>query len=425
MKVSMMQTRMWTRVLAVVAALFLAVAGVRAEDVVTLNNGTVYRGSIEREVDGWLWIRVKIAGIETVQVVAPADVKSIERDVSKPVAGPEAVKPADPKPATRRTGVTRAAIITLGEGGDKDMVGMYMTAETLRRAIPVLERDQVDIVVFRINSGGGALLEIQRLSDIIHEEFKPRFRVVAWIEWAISAAAMTAHAIPEIYFTTKAAYGGCTGWSGQMKAVDGRGLEEVLYMMEKISARGGYDPNIMRSMQILEPLSATIDGNGDVKWYRGTEGDHLVNPGDKILTFDSAQAERFKFSKGTADTLKELERLLKVGEIEWVGTPEPGIMWPVSQAERMQMQFRAKTYEDQVKLREYWDTYVTSIQVAQGIQDRRERAPFVGRARRAFDQIKAMCKNNPNHKLLTLGMLDAEFDEWVEQNEKLLRDLMR
>ncbi len=420
-----MQTRMWTKVLAVIAAMMLGVAGVRAEDVVTLNNGTVYRGAIEREVDGWLWIRVKIAGIETVQVVAPADVKSVERDAAKPVAGPEAVKPADPKPATRRPGVTRAAVITLGEGGDKDMVGMYMTAETLRRAIPVLERDQVDIVVFRINSGGGALLEIKRLSDIIHEEFKPRFRVVAWIEWAISAAAMTAHAIPEIYFTTKAAYGGCTGWSGPMTAMAGRGLEEVLYMMEQISARGGYDPKIMRSMQILEPLSATIDANGDVTWYQNEEGDHLVNPGDKILTFDSTQAAKFKFSKGTADTLQELEKLLKVGEIEWVGSPVPGIMWPVSQAEQMQMQFREKTYEDQIKLQEYWDTYATSIQVAQGIQDRRERAPFVGRARRAFDQIKAMCKNNPNHKLLTLGMLDSQFDEWVEQNEKLLRDLMR
>lgn len=413
------------RLLAVAVALLIGVATTFAEDVVTLKNGTVHRGEIVREVDGWIWIKIKIAGIETTQVLSPNDIASIERDAARPEAKAEPVRPVDPQPAARRPGVTRAAVITLGEGGGKDMVGMYMTAETLRRAIPVLERDQIDIVVFRINSGGGALLEIQRLSDVIHEEYKPRFRVIAWIESAISAAAMTAHCIPEIYFTSKGVYGACTGWSGALQAITGRGEQEVLYMMEKISARGGYSPYIMRAMQILEPLSATIDENGDVHWYQNLDGDHIVNRGDKILTFDSQTAARFKFSRGTADTLDELARLLKVGEIEWVGTREQGIPWPVSQAERMQMQFRAKTYEDQMRLREYWDTYVTSIQVAQGIADRRERAPFVGRARRAFDQIKAMVRNNPNHALLTLGMLMSEYEEWVELNEKLLRDLMR
>src|SRR5690606_34230378 len=142
--------------------------------------------------------------------------------------------------------VPRIAVISLGEGGDKDMVGLFMTAEALKRAIPLLEKDNVTDVVFRIQSGGGALLEIQKLSDVIHNEFKPRFRVVAWIKSAISAAAMTAHCIEDIYFTSDGNYGACTGWYGQLTAVKGRDLEEVLYMMEKISARGKHDPKIMR-----------------------------------------------------------------------------------------------------------------------------------------------------------------------------------
>lgn len=413
--------------MAIMLVVLVGAASVWANDVVTLKDGTIHRGEIVREVDGWLWMKVRIAGIETTQVISPSDIKSIERDASRPEATDAAAanEPRD-RASPRRSGVTRAAVITLGEAGGRDMVGIYMTAETLRRAIPVLEADGVDIVVFRINSGGGALLEIQKLSDVIHYEYKPKFRVAAWIESAISAAAMTAHCIPEIYFCSNGKYGACTGWYGALQAVEGRDLEEVLYMMEKISAKGGYDPKIMRAMQVEDPLSASFDANGDVTWYLNEDGDHLVNPKGKILTFDSIGAARFKFSRGTADTLDELARLLNVGEIEWVGTRERGIPWPVSQAERMQMQFRDRTFNDIMRLREYYDTYITSIQVAQGIQDRRERAPFVGRARRALDQIKAMVKNNPNHVIMTLPFtLMSVYEEWIEQQEKLLRDLMR
>ena len=35
------------------------------------------------------------------------------------------------------------------------------------------------------------LLEIQKLSDVIYNEYRKNFRTVAWIDYAISAAAMT------------------------------------------------------------------------------------------------------------------------------------------------------------------------------------------------------------------------------------------
>src|ERR1041384_4869288 len=135
------------------------------------------------------------------------------------------------------TGVPRAAVISLGDH-DKEMVGQFITADSLDRCIPLLEKEHIDIVAIRINSGGGALLEIQKLSDEIEFKFKPKFRTVAWIEHAISAAAMTAHCMEEIYLMPGASYGACTGWYGQLTAVKGRDLQEVLYMMEKISARG-------------------------------------------------------------------------------------------------------------------------------------------------------------------------------------------
>lgn len=421
----------WIRAGAAALALMMGVllpGQAFADDVVTLKDGRVLRGEIVREVDGYIWLKFKVGGIESTQMLAPNEVTKIERDAARPDAAPdEAVKPADkPEPKARGMNATpRAAVITLGEGGDKDMVGLYMTAEALRRAIPLLEADNVDIVVFRINSGGGALLEIQRLSDVIHNEYKPRFRTVAWIESAISAAAMTAHCLEEIYFTPEGNYGACTGWYGALTAVSGRGLEEVLDMMRKISARGGHDPKIMRSMQILEPLSATIDENGDVSWYQSTDGQFLVNPADKILTFNSQNALKFKFSRGTAKTLDDLTKAMQLQEVEWVGEVKKGYAWPICRAEQLQIDFRQRTFVDGERIGVYITNYVTAVEAAQSEQDPKERGKFINRARKALDQLKAMVKNNPNNALFVFGRLQKEWDEWVEQQEELLRRLAK
>ena len=249
--------RTWKALRALVVALTLA-AGVMMTparamaDKLHLKDGRTLEGTVSREVEGYVWFKFKVGGLESEQMFKPDEIKSVDRD-TKP-SEPAAATPApEEKPAAEASkfGVPRAAIITLGGGGDKDMVGIYMTSEQLKRMIPLLEAEKVDTVVFRINSGGGMLLEIQKLSDVIHNEYKPRFRVAAWIEYAISAAAMTSHAIEEIYFLPQGSYGACTGWFGALTAVKGRELEEVLYMMEKISARGNHDPKIMRSMQIM------------------------------------------------------------------------------------------------------------------------------------------------------------------------------
>jgi hypothetical protein len=311
------------------------------------------------------------------------------------------------------------------------MVGLFMTAKGLRECIPLLEKERVEVVVFLINSGGGALLEIERLSDCIQNEFKPRFRVVAWIKWAISAAAMTAHCIEEIYMMPEAAYGACTGWHGALVAMKGRDYLEVVYTMEKISARGKHDKAIMRAMQgdpdnpENSALSCDITPDGEVKWYQNEDGDYVVNPAGKVLTFTSETAAKYKFSKGTAATLDELAKLMGYQEIEWVGEVRSGYIYPISRAEQSMMTFRNKTFDDQERLREYYTNYQTAVQAAAGTQDKRDRGMLVGRARKAFEQIKAMVANNPNFALFTFGMLPSQWEEWVEQQEKLLRDLMK
>ena len=218
-----------------------------ATDTITLKDGRTLEGEIVREVDGYIWLKYKLGGLEQETMFTPAEIVKIERDVAAaPVsADPVEKVDADARPQTR-PGVPRGAVLTLEE-----MVGQFMTAYALEQARPMLDQELGDdgerIVVLRIKSGGGALLEIQKLSDEIHNNYKKEFHTVGWIDSAISAAAMTAHCLEEIYFTPQGNYGACTGWYGALTAVKGRDLVEVLHMMEKISARGGYNPLLMRS----------------------------------------------------------------------------------------------------------------------------------------------------------------------------------
>lgn len=398
-----------------------------ADDRVHLKDGRIIEGRIEQEVDGNVWLVWKIGAIEQREFLRAADIESIERDAAAPEAKPggESAKPDTKARVSTGDRSKRAAIITLGEGGHKDMVGIYMTAEALKRAIPLLEEENIGIVIFHINSGGGMLLEIQKLSDIIQNEYKPRFRVAAWIESAISAAAMTSHCIEDIYFMPQGNYGACTGWSGQLVAVKDRQLEEVLFMMEKISARGQKDPQIMRSMQIMEPLSCSIDSNGDVRWFNSLDGEYLVNPEGRILTFNAVDAEKYHFSKGTAGTLDELAKAMGLTEVEWVGQVRSGYLWPISKAEELQMEFREKTYSDEVNTNQYFDSYQNAIAAARGEQDRTRRGAMVGRARDALRRIVRMIKNNPNFALTILNIEPSKFDQWVDEQEQMLKDLMK
>jgi hypothetical protein len=412
--------------LALLASVCLG-AGRAVADTLHLKDGRTLQGTVSKEVEGYVWFKVKVGAIENEVMFKPAEIASIDRDTPAPKGTDKVVASSDlPKsPPTDHAagGAPRAAIISLGDH-DKDMVGQFITAEELERCIPLLEKEKVEIVVIRINSGGGALLEIQKLSDVIEYKFKPKFRMVAWIEHAISAAAMTAHCLEEVYMMPGASYGACTGWFGQLTAVKGRELQEILYMMEKISARGKHDPKIMRSMQIMEPLSCTIDENGDVAWYQNLDGQYVVNPEERILCFNSETAMKYKFAKGVAGTYEELGKAMGYSEVTWVGKTVPGIPYPVCEAEQEMRRFREQTSDDAKNLRAYFQDYNLSIGLAQGSPPE-ERGKFINKARQALEKVKKMVKNNPNMALFELNMLPEKFRDWVDQQEEILRKLLK
>lgn len=361
-------------------------------DRIVLKDGTVLEGTITREGDGFVYLETMVGGVKNSRLVLRADIKSIERDSdagaapgSKPEPAP-ASKPEEkavpaPSPKTPDAtivsdGATRVAFITLEE-----MVGTYMNAKALERSIEMLEKAKPDVVVLKFNSGGGYGAEVGDLTDAIQDKLKPKYRTVAWIESAISAASMTAIVCEEIYFMKEGNFGGTVGYrmvgERQAKRMDGEELEVVLRQMERISRRGNHDPLIMRAMQVPTDLSVDIDPEtGVAVWRNDLQGQYIVSEskGDKILTLNALDALKYRFTRAIADNKDELMKAMNIGE--WV---EVG-----KDAEAYQQQYRADVKSADVKINELLSKMSLALQVGQTARARGYLGELRGWVRRAI-----------------------------------------
>lgn len=406
------------KILAAVCLLAVIAAVAPAKDVVVLENGRRVEGDIIREIDGNIWMLVYFGDIKKQEFFAAAVVEEVIRDATVD----EADREDEPERRAAHPGVKKGTVITL-EG----MVGIEFAHRRLESLIPLIEEEigEDGVLVLKINSGGGALMEIMPLSDVIEHKLKPKFEVVGWVESAISAAAMTGATMERLFFMPQGNLGACTGWYGALQAVKGRDLEEVKYMMQKIMARGQRDYKIMESMQVGVPLSATIDENGDVHWYQDEDsGEILVNPTGEILTLNSQQAEDLLFSEGIARTLDDLTEQLGYEEIEWVGKWQDDLIFPVGKAERENRRWRELIDQSNQGLAIEMSKYQLYLATARGTADD-NRAKMVGRARRHLRGVRRYFRESPNSILFSLGLPPDEFDYWYEDQEEILRDLMR
>ncbi|MGD9689762.1 MAG: hypothetical protein AB7K52_08935 [Phycisphaerales bacterium] len=430
-------------VLSVVAsASVLLLASDILADTFKMKDGRTIECEVVREEDTF-WV-VKLASGQT-EYLDKADVREVIRTApakpaeTKPAeAKPEAAKPADSaqkkdepakttppastaapsKDGAKRPrsidGVSRVAVLNFGppsawQGKIDSTVGIQINAKAWKDAIPLLEKDKVDVVVVRVNSGGGYLLELTRFHDVFENEYKKRFRTVAWIESAISAACMSPWVIEEWYFMPEGNAGACTGWFGNLQMMQGPELLEVLYQMEKVSALGRHAKEIMRSMQIVEPLSCNIDANNNVTWFQDETGKYLVNPAGEILTFNARDAVKYGFAKGIAATEEELVKVMGLNEVEFVGKAATKYI-----DDNMKKNDEAdKTWQD--VLRKYL-VAVNGAVALQGEQNRDRRLIEVGVAKRHLNKLEDLLKVNP----LLSGQLRPG---WMQEQRELLKQL--
>ncbi|HZW06410.1 MAG TPA: hypothetical protein VFF65_04745 [Phycisphaerales bacterium] len=440
--------------LAVGVALLGATFGVLA-DKLHLKDGRVLDGTVVRQ-DG-AFVVFNVNGKE--EIFDAAEVLKIEKteaakneaktEAPKPEVNPAAPKdegkPAEPaKDAGAAAGVAvaksagktlsgkpaRIAIIPFGppqswknnkELANVDtLVGGEISVKPWMDIIPLLKKDGVDTVVVQINSGGGYLMEMNRFPDVFRE-YKKNFRVVAWVESAISAAAMSPWIINEFYMKPGGHIGGCTGYSGPGVAIKGVELLEILDQMKQLSIEAGRDPLIMRAMQIEQPLSCNIDENGNVTFFGdSTSGSFRINPDGQVLTLNSEVARKIKFSSGTASDRDELAKAMGLSEYQFAG----------ADAVKHMEDYLLKAHKAQAFFIDTALKYIlardAAVQLARNPNDPRF-STELGKARQALNEMKRQVELNPNFPFILGNQIGVENmgPAWFAQQEEQLRELVR
>ncbi|MEM1423878.1 MAG: hypothetical protein AAGH64_07725, partial [Planctomycetota bacterium] len=355
---------------------------------ITLNDGTVLQGEVVREGGQFIILVVKVGEVEKQEFIRKSDISEIVRDAPDASAddsasGAGAV--ADSGPVVMRgereekaipENASKIAFVSLEE-----MVGPYFNTDALKRSMAILddlpENERPDIVVLRVKSGGGALMELERIVPFIRDEIETKYRTVAWIEDAISAAAMTAWVVDEMYMMRKAAIGGCTGYRmlpGGAEAMEGPELEQVLMLMERVSIEGNKPYEVMRAMQIYATLSADIDENGKVTWHLNDSGEYMISPDNEVLTMNSYEAQKFGISKGTVDTKDELARAL--GCVEWV---EVG-----AEADELMVEFRENVKAAELEMMVLYQEMSIALDAMNATPELRNKKRHFGRAENKY-----------------------------------------
>ncbi len=168
------------------------------------------------------------------------------------------------------------------------------------------------IIVLLIDSGGGSVVEMEKIHDTLMD-IKKRHRLVAWIKQAISAACATAMHCNEIYFMTEGTAGAMTAFnSATGQAWKGEELDEWMQRAGEWMQQGGRSPYIAEAM-IHAPSLLSYDKDpvtGEVTFYNDLSGETVLSRDGENLVFTASTAYDCGFSDGTADTEEQLAELL-------------------------------------------------------------------------------------------------------------------
>jgi len=394
------------RAVVIAAVALMALVAPAVADTLHLKDGRVLEGRVSSEGDGYVYFVIKVGSIEHTELFARDQIDKIER--SEDVAGnPTNARATGQKQARAVSpGATKVAFISL-----RDEVGLFMNAGALRRSVELAAKAEPDIIVLVVNSPGGALLEVEKLSDVIHKEMKKNYRVVAWIESAISAAAMTSFNCEEMYMTDQGNIGAAVAFvqtgPGQTQAAQGADLEQILALGAELSRRGKRNPLILRAMQVFMDLSCDIDDNGIITWRDDDKGEYVVNRKERILTLNSIDSVKYGVARGIANSKDELMKVM--GVTEWAEVGQAG--------EEYQQQFRKNVATVQARTNELLAKFDLALQAASGgDQDTRNR--FIGRARNYLRELQSLVRQAPSFEEYTIFK-----PEWFREREDELRRL--
>ena len=296
----------WGRKIVLTVAVLSLLGQAAMGDLLITRNGRRFQGKIIEANDIRVVFEIHQYGATVLKTFQRHEIKSLvkgelKKEPVKPANGgkdpDKKVIPPEPKaPPIVKYNKPTYYLIPL-EG----VIGMHITGAYLKRCLTDAEARKVDVVILVMDSPGGFISEVDSLVNVIHSANKTQ-RIVIFVRSAISAAAITALACKEIYFTPQAIFGAATAYQkdafGLPSAIAEKFQSVWRARARSAAAIGGHNPLLAEAMIDNQmELHIAKDSKGKVTIRNGSGGTKTITTKGKLLTLTAVEAKEVGLAK--------------------------------------------------------------------------------------------------------------------------------
>ena len=422
--------------------LLLSAACACHADTLTTTDGRKFEGTLVKQDESGVVFDVSKGGAETRITLDPREVLKISKGpaaglstpTAKPATKPGAIPsasadaPPTPLPIEKYFGPTYYVIPLRGE------VGTTFTAALLEQALADASLRSPSVVVLEIDSPGGHIAEVNRLLEVINQ-YKKKLRIVVFARRAISAAAITALAVDDIYMRRTAIIGAATAFKLNAETGMPEDISEKMASVWRAIARssaqiGHHPPAIAEAMIDRTVQLYKFNQNGRTIIAADDSKGIQVKEKGKLLTMTAQEAVDMTLAAGLADDYAELGSAL--GYKSWTECKGMGLalaQYTEQKAERTKKQFVAifEKFEEDIRIARINDPTTfkdyraapngeMTMESRQKLQDRSGRCvAALARAEEQLARAAALAREQPSL------MADSEAIEKIKEEIASIR----
>lgn len=300
--------------------LLMLASGLHAAEVIR-KDGTTVRGEIVSEDESKVVVNVSRAGMSSRVSIPRSDIADINRAAAPsatPGSGGGATSGSStsstmkgeptPPPVIKHAGPVYYVIPLRGK------VGVTIVASVLEKSLADAATRNPSAVILQIDSPGGLIQEVENLIDVI-EKHKKKVKIVVWTKEALSAAAITALSVDDIYVQKGATFGAATAWRMTPRGTPEAVAEKMASIWRargrSAAELGNHSPLLAESMiDPSKPLYLGTENGKPAIFDENKTGSTLFKEPGKILALTAREAVACGLAKGIADSPAELGQAL-------------------------------------------------------------------------------------------------------------------
>jgi len=274
----------------IAAAFLMGFALIARADTLERTNGQRLDGRVLAETADTVTFEVNSAGISFTQRIPRAQIRSIAREV--------------------REGPGYCAIPLIGD------IGVEVTASALRQSLAEARRYRPQYIILVINSPGGLITERDKIVGVLRDN--QDLKIIAYVQKAMSAAAVIALACPQMYFAPDGAIGAAVAFrqtpKGTPEIIEEKHLSAIRAAERSASDLGKRSELWIRGMSDGDvELSIMPDGEHGHSIVEGNpDGSTRIKRKGQILTVTRHEAVEWGLASGTAASVDGLKEPLKL-----------------------------------------------------------------------------------------------------------------